>query len=249
MDIAYLSNTYGQKPKLNLKGVDLLVAAGDIDFNFEKAFQYLKKESNGIPTIWVPGNCEFYGNRISETVKEMRALCRKTNIRVLHRSSVHIDGFDFHGVTLWTDFLAFGKLEKKNLEEKCAKEHPDFKHILGTMGYIQPLEIFKEHQKDLKWIKNKLSDSKDNTPQIVISHFSPFSSLRSGIVKGYDSNNCSMDLEKADLVIFGNKNKSSEFYTGPKEGTLAVSNPMGPKDNLNSSFENPAVLTIASNPL
>lgn len=232
MDIAIISDTHGQNPTLNLSGVDVLVAAGDISDNLEEAFRYLKESSSGVPTLWVPGNHECYGRTIVETAKEMRAICRKSNVKVLSRSSAEINGVAFHGVTLWSDFMFLGASKQSEVEKACAETIPDFKKIRGALGGgLTTVEVKKEHQKDLKWLHKKLRiDSA--TPQVVITHFPPSaraidSRIPTSEITPYYVNQCDSLVEAADLVVFGHCHRSFEFYLGRKEKTLAISNPQG----------------------
>ncbi|HWJ46715.1 MAG TPA: metallophosphoesterase, partial [Candidatus Udaeobacter sp.] len=89
---------------------DLVILAGDIARPKEAA-----SWASGIakPVLYVPGNHEFYGGSIGDTVDELKLLCAGTNVQVLDNDEVVFDGVRFLGTTLWTDFALFGDGEKR----------------------------------------------------------------------------------------------------------------------------------------
>ena len=85
---------------------DVVVLAGDINSPGSRAVHWAARESmfRGRPVIYVPGNHEFYGKELTSELEEMRKAADGTNVHVLHRDAVVIDGVRLLGATLWTDF-------------------------------------------------------------------------------------------------------------------------------------------------
>lgn len=85
---------------------DVAVLAGDIHSPGTKAVDWAQRQSTfaGRPVVLVPGNHEYYRTCLQTELAAMRDAARGSNVHVLDRDSVVIDGTRFLGATLWTDF-------------------------------------------------------------------------------------------------------------------------------------------------
>lgn len=85
---------------------DAVVLAGDIDSPGHKAVDWARREStfDGRPVLYVAGNHEFYGSEMAAELAGMRRAAEGSNVHVLDRDAVVIEGVRFLGCTLWTDF-------------------------------------------------------------------------------------------------------------------------------------------------
>lgn len=73
-------------------GIDVVILAGDIDVKtrgiaFAKTFP--------CPVIYVPGNHEYYGGAIPHVTEKLKAAAAGTNVHVLDRDAVVINGTRF----------------------------------------------------------------------------------------------------------------------------------------------------------
>jgi len=86
---------------------DVVVLAGDIG-RPTQAVAWAEFEA---PVLYVPGNHEFYGGAIEDTISELRELCVGTNVRLLERDEVFLCGARFLGTTLWpiSAFMEMGR--------------------------------------------------------------------------------------------------------------------------------------------
>lgn len=91
---------------------DVLVAAGDIDDNPERAVEFLA--SVGKPVVWVAGNHDLWSQPakrgqpyvdFSTRLGHLKRLCEGTQVHLLEQESVVIDGTRFVGTMLWTSYL------------------------------------------------------------------------------------------------------------------------------------------------
>src|SRR5688572_32931969 len=89
---------------------DVVVLAGDVA-RPKEAIAWASGVAK--PVLYVPGNHEFYGGSIAGTVAELKRLSAGSGIRVLANDEVVIEGVRFLGTTLWTDFMLFGKGDKR----------------------------------------------------------------------------------------------------------------------------------------
>ena len=85
---------------------DAVVLAGDIHSPGRKAVHWAQRESTfgGKPVVLVAGNHEFYGCEMNTELAEMREAAEGSNVHLLERGSIVIDGVRFLGCMLWTDF-------------------------------------------------------------------------------------------------------------------------------------------------
>ena len=83
---------------------DVTILAGDIS-RPAQAIEWAKQLSR--PVIYVAGNHEFYGATLAGTLAELRRLTAGTQVHLLERGAVVIDGVRFIGTTLWTDLALY----------------------------------------------------------------------------------------------------------------------------------------------
>ena len=186
------------------------------------------------PVLYVPGNHEFYGGSIGDTVDELKRLCAGTNIHVLDNDEIIVEGVRFLGTTLWTDFMLFGKGEQRSAAMKEAlRLMYDFSKIRADDASEVPFSpadseaLFKTH---VGWLETKLNDPFPG-PTVVITHHAP--SPKSIHPRFADSllNACFVsdverliDGSRARLWIHGHTHDSFDYFLN---GTRVVCNPRG----------------------
>jgi hypothetical protein len=176
---------------------DILVAAGDIG-PLDVAIPWLA--SVGKPVVYVLGNHEFYYQEFSDVVRQARHLARDTQVHVLARDAVIIQGVRFLGTTLWTNFgdwnqdlvhkalrhmfdyskIEAGKWWAIKSNERAARRLADKIGLLRfTPDKFSPAIAYLEHQKDVEWLRTMLRQDYEDGPTVVVTHHSPsFESLR-----------------------------------------------------------------------
>lgn len=80
---------------------DILVAAGDIG-PIELSVPWLAKQ--GKPVVYVLGNHDRWNKDLGSVIKKAKELAQGTQVYVLEREAVEIQGVRFLGATLWTSF-------------------------------------------------------------------------------------------------------------------------------------------------
>jgi hypothetical protein len=84
-----------------------VVLAGDIatkGLGVKWALKHIKDK----PVIYVLGNHEFYGKTYPKHIYELKELAENTNIHILEKDVKTVNGVNFIGTTLWTDFEILG---------------------------------------------------------------------------------------------------------------------------------------------
>lgn len=158
-------------PELVDRDYDVLVCAGDLD-NSTDGIKWLSKQHHEI--IYVLGNHERYGAEIRSRDEEFRNCCSELkNVHLLEGNSVIIEGINFVGDTLWTDFNLIS--EKKSAMMEYARSNiADYRVISITDSdgerKLHPEDTIAMFNEAAESIKNNLSDK---LPNIVVTHHLP----------------------------------------------------------------------------
>lgn len=90
----------------NLSELDVLILAGDIGdpATVRLFFDYLRRKTTKLPVLYVLGNHEYYGFAISEAKDIYRSISQEYGITLLDDESITLNGIQFSGTTLWSDF-------------------------------------------------------------------------------------------------------------------------------------------------
>ena len=230
---------------------DVIILAGDIA-RPKDAIAWASAFTK--PTLYVPGNHEFYGGSLASTVHELKQLCRGSNIQVLDNDAVVMNGVRFLGATLWTDFQLFGEGEKRDLAVKEAMHFiRDFSRIRmdeASDALFTPVASAKQFALHANWLEEQLAEPFSGQT-VVITHHAP--SPKSIHPRFADSplNACFvsdavrlMDGKRASLWIHGHTHDSFDYVVN---GTRVVCNPRGyAKDgvNENSKFDPAFVIDV-----
>ena len=205
------------------------------------------------PILYVPGNHEFYGRDVQETLSDLQRAGRRFGVDVLHGRGVVIGGVRFLGATLWTDFALHGTdapaLDRAMSDVK--RGISDFSIIrYGGRRPFPPEHARAMHLEQAGWIGERLADEFPG-PTIVISHHLPHP--RSIHRKYWGSSlNPSFASDLSHLMgpavaawIHGHTHESCDYV---EQGTRVLCNPRGYGPfELNTSFD--PILTIQIDPL
>ncbi len=176
---------------------DILVASGDIG-PVEDAVRWLAK--CGKPVVYVMGNHEYYDREFDEVLPAARAAARGTQVHVLERNSVTIQGVRFLGTTLWTSFgdwhpglvdQAYRQMNDYELihatrwyessrnfawyTRQCRAAHlplPDDDPAFEVASKFHPAISYQAHLRSVAWL-NRMLDRPFDGPTVVVTHHSP----------------------------------------------------------------------------
>lgn len=209
---------------------DVCVLAGDIatkDLLDSVLSQFCQKYPR---VILVPGNHEYYGSDRSTIEKTLRATANSnSNLTVLQRDVVEIDGLRFVGTTLWFPYNETAAQLKGWLT--------DFSAIRGFTDWIA-----KENTLNINFLKEiKEGD-------IVVTHHLP--SYRS-VHPSYagTKTNCFFVCDVEELILenkpalwlHGHTHSSVDYQLG---STRVVCNPFGYSVHENFKFNPSLILTV-----
>lgn len=175
---------------------DVAVLAGDIHSPGTKAVHWAQRPSTfaGKPVVLVPGNHAYYRTCVQTELSAMRDAARGSNVHVLDRDSVVIDGTRFVGATLWTDFhlpvLRADGTEDVDVSRALAEANRrlnDFRLIevayqeAATTGDPPPRDRRRPltaedtvawHAIDRDWLRHELGRPHAG-PVVVVTHHAP----------------------------------------------------------------------------
>ena len=216
----------------NLAELDVLVLAGDIGdpATVPLFFDYLRRKAPKLPVLYVLCNHEYYGFALNEAKDLYRSICQKYDITLLDDDSIILDGVQFIGSTLWTDFSLGGDADASM--RWAGRTLPDFREIYDEKGRpLTPETMRMLHQVSRAYIETALDPAAE--ARVVISHFVPRLELVAkrhytkavGLLhSAYWTTHLPELTTRANLWIYGHTHDNISTYIGD---TRFVSNQRG----------------------
>ena len=153
---------------------DLVILAGDIA-RPQAAITWA--QGFGKPVLYVPGNHEFYGSSLTQTMRTLQDLCAGTSVQLLDNRSLVLQGVRFVGSTLWSDFrIAGGGQARADAMEQALRFMRDFQRIRSTeqpdAPLFHPQDAAALYDANVQWLTQALAQPFDG-PTVVITHHAP----------------------------------------------------------------------------
>jgi predicted phosphodiesterase len=210
---------------------DVVVLAGDIA-RPAHAVEWAK--ALGRPTLFVPGNHEFYGSSMPETLRELKRLTAGSQVRVLDNEEWSVANVRFLGCTLWTDFLLMGAEHGREVATREALERMyDFQRVYldeQRQALFTPLDAANLFHRSVAWLENRLRTYWPG-PTVVITHHAPSARSIEPRFKDSPLSACFashldrlLSAELACTWIHGHVHHSVDYQV---QGTRVVCNPRG----------------------
>lgn len=249
MKLAIFSDLHNEftpwAPPESIKDADVVMLAGDIDVG-EKGVLWAAKTFSQ-PVIYVPGNHEFYKGVYQSVLKKMRTAAQDTNVHLLNDGEVTIDGVQFIGSTLWTDFELSGT---KPISALFALEKMhDYRVIRFNQGgryrKLTVGDTVRLHSEGLAYLKQQLTTLKNNNQKtVVITHHAP--SVQSVVPEYKDDKLAPAYCSNLDAIlhefepllwIHGHTHHNVDYHIG---NTRVLSNQRGyvPEERIKTFNEN-----------
>lgn len=213
-----------QPPKVE---ADLTVLAGDIHCHTH-ALDWIEQYIDG-PTIYVPGNHEFYGAELHGIRAELKRRA-SSRTHILDNGGIELDGVRVLGATLWTDYalygagaeMAFAMREAKHclLDHECIRCAPH-----ATFSPSQALGL---HRESVAWLAGELAKPYAGKTVVVTHHLPSMQSVaerfKASPLSAAFSSNLDHLVEKADLWIHGHTHDNFDYRLGK---CRVICNPRG----------------------
>ncbi len=210
---------------------DVVVLAGDIAPG-SAGVEWIQRELDGRPVLYVAGNHEFYGQDLPGLTAEMRSAADPGSaLHVLENDEVVIDGVRFLGCSLWSDFDFAGAENRATSMRVCGRVVNDFKQIrvTGSDRTLQPQDTRAVHLESRAWLEARLSTPHPG-PTVVITHHAPLIRERpddrvlAAIGGAFASDLSPLMGGSVDLWVFGHVHRSVDTNVN---GTRVLSNQRG----------------------
>lgn len=218
---------------------DVVVLAGDVHVK-DKGIKWALENIKSKPVIYVLGNHEFYGKAYPKHINTVRELCKGTNIHLLENERIEIEGVNFLGCTLWTNFEIYG--DPRLAGARCQEVMTDYKKIKLSPKYnkLRSIDVSSIYRKSVRWLREELETLKGNC-NVVVTHHAPSEKsvppeyIGNIVTSAYASNLEDVMLEYAPrLWLHGHLHNSSSYTVGE---CRVVCNPKGYPDELNQEFD------------
>jgi Icc-related predicted phosphoesterase len=232
--------------ELIFRNADLVILAGDVNLG-TKGIDWIKSSIKNKPVIYILGNHEYFKGSYPKTLNKIKEEARNSNVFVLENERVEIDGINFHGATLWTDFSIFGNPLSYGL--LCQEKMNDYKMIRRDPSYskMRTLDSFKIHQFSKIWLQKSLEE-KILSKNVVITHHAP--SIKSipkeflddPLTSAYTSNLEDLILKfQPEYWIHGHIHTPVKYNIG---NTKIICNPHGYIDEKYNGFERELLIEL-----
>jgi Icc-related predicted phosphoesterase len=238
----HLEFTDFEPPKTD---ADVIVLAGDIHVG-TGGIKWALQTFSDKPVIYVPGNHEYYGSNLQQTLDEIKSLTADTHIHVLEKNQVIINDVEFLGCTLWTDFNLTGQSQSsKNLATRYINDYEVITY--GTRKRnLTTRDTTNMHTSSAQWLRKQPRGKASK--RVIVTHHAPCQNSlppvfsAHGLHAAYASN-----LEKliseasAELWLHGHIHASSDYVVN---GTRIICNPRGYAEGANNQFIDDLIIEI-----
>lgn len=153
---------------------DIVILAGDVA-RPPAAMAWARRFAK--PVVYVPGNHEFYGASLPETVAQLQDLAQGSQVHVLDNQAVVLHGVRFLGSTLWTDFQVAGTGAQRDAAmAQSIQFNRDFSRIRLHGGADAPLFTPQDSAvlfaRNARWLDSQLA-APFSGPTVVVTHHAP----------------------------------------------------------------------------
>jgi Icc-related predicted phosphoesterase len=227
-------NVFPVKPITIVRGVNLVIVAGDTCEGVLHAFGHLRRiVPMDIPIVMVLGNHEFYRRFIPDELALALAHAGAFNLHILNGTALELAGVRFVGATLWTDYRAFGEANQARVMNACAKGMNDHR-LIGWQKKpwlrFRPQEAALLHHRSKAAITEMLAAPFAGLTVVVSHHAVHWDSIhprfRNDPVTGAFVSDQSELIERYQptLWVHGHVHNSSDYLVGK---TRVLCNPHG----------------------
>lgn len=236
MKIRLLSDLHleGYRYKHTHEGEDVLVLAGDIHTR-NRHEEVISQVPSTVQIVLVAGNHEYYHSVFEDVNEHLKSLETKyPNFKFLNNESATINGVEFFGGTMFTDFTLDGWSQRPYVEIDAQRFVADFK-VVAKRAFSDPgWEMWNpsDHKAEHDRFVNELSGWIDRTEgkrRVVVSHFVPTPQAihprwKASSLNGYFTADMERFMGWEGLWLFGHTHDSADVMIGD---TRCVCNPRG----------------------
>lgn len=174
MKIQYFSDVHNEMNttfRYQKTDADIVVMAGDIDIG-NGGLKWALENIKDKPVLYVLGNHEFYTHSYPDLVAKLKLESAGTNVSILEKDTITINGINFHGCTLWTDY-AFNN-EVLRDQAICQAMMSDYQWIIDAVSGKKLIaeQTVQMHRDSLQWLEQSLMQHMGEC-NVLITHHAP----------------------------------------------------------------------------
>lgn len=207
---------------------DVVVLAGDVHSK-GGGVAWAKQAFPLCQVVYVPGNHEFWSGNVQRTVEKMKAEAAGSNVHVLQRDVLVLDGVRFLGTTGWTDFRGTGNMPAAMWDAQQIMR--DYKRIRHREGYLRwrPQDAQNEAALNRTWLREQLATASPGKTVVVTHHALCMASVRPTdknphLDASYGNRWEDLFGEHVALAVHGHTHHAADYEV---YGTRVLCNPVG----------------------
>jgi len=217
---------------------DVVVLAGDIHTKTHGVLWAIENITDK-PVIYVLGNHEYYGKTYPKLIDTAKELAKGSNVHVLENEVITLDGVNFLGCTLWTDFRLYG--DPRIAGYHCQQAMNDYRKIKKLPGYskIRSIDVAQIHHASKTWLAKELKARK-GAKNIVLTHHGPSlksvsAEFKNDLTTAAYVSNMESFIEEYEpwYWLHGHMHNSSDYFIGD---CRVLCNPRGYSCEENTEF-------------
>ena len=223
----------------------ILIIAGDLNVKgsssgYSRAAESLIRFSKQfLHVVFVLGNHDYWYGSIDTSVNQIqKAVSEHSNISVLEKDFVIVEGVRIYGATMWTD-MASNPMQELMLNANWSDLH---RIRVSKKGYskLRARDVTDIHMDSVARLKDMFKIPQDG-PTIVVSHHAPCTDSIPFRFRNSRLNVCYVqdltDILKAYDIPLWAHGHTHDSFNYEKHGTRIICNPFGYKDyELNEYF-------------
>lgn len=198
----------------------LVVLAGDIiEAGGDSAVAWAKARLDGAPTVFVPGNHDFYGGRVGPLLNRWRAQADGSNVSVLYNETLDYQGLRILGTPLWSGLALDGPVSAARLARTLKYQVADFTCIFDHDGKPWSVaRMLEEHAIALEFLRQELARD-PHIPKVVVTHWPPARGsthprFKDDELSPYFINDYPELVAQATLWLHGHTHDASDYRVG-----------------------------------
>lgn len=243
--------------------VDGCIIAGDVSDKMSLSLSWLGRVfASRMPTIFVPGNHEFYGTRMDIARRDAAKIAESLGIDLLDNATINYGDVRIIGSTLWSDFDLYAQGDSYSLAEamvSCRHGIADFQHIAMSASAGEGLferKFLPKDARELHKCARQFIESELEIPHqgetIVVTHHAPHNlsiapRFRGDLLTANFVSNLSNIFTRYDIDywIHGHTHTFFDYIVPENRKTRIICNPRGYRsDYAEIGFVWPLILEI-----
>ncbi len=227
---------------------DVVVLAGDTGLH-RSGVRWAAAQFRGQRLVYIPGNHEYYGEKIPRHTEKLRNFARECGVHFLDNEALVVGDVALLGCTLWTDFRLHGDAGRAASEAE--RQLTDYRCVrlcsAGRYPKLRAPDTARFHRKSLEWLREEIPRHAGKKI-VVITHHAPSGRSvpeRFGgdpVSAAYAS---SLDefvaTSGVKLWVHGHVHESADYCI---EGTRVLCNPRGDPEEINERFQAGLVVDV-----